>query len=244
MVVKKNSSKRNTRSTLAIAKKGGVSTVPLSKLFHCADLMDKRSIFKVLHVKEGRKNATKVFSAVVADDTAVIRLVTFGLISCQKAKSVLQEDSIVAARWNKATYDPQQPHYRTYELEKWQIKLDDSTILQALKLNSFKKTIPPFEKAKKTKKETVLLESFEEISDLKNNDRISFKAQLVGGVGMKRPQRNGTFFKILVSNSKSESMPVVYVFNHDEIYEILQKTFQASCNSSNFVFRIITESKE
>ena len=117
MVMKKNNStgisKRSTRSTLAVTQKSGVSAVPLNKLFHCADLVEKRSIFKVLHVKEGRKNATKVFSAVVADDTAVIRLVTFGLINCQKAGSVLQEKSILAARCNKATYDPQEPYYQT-----------------------------------------------------------------------------------------------------------------------------------
>ena len=79
---------RSVKCTLPLAKRGGVNTVSLEKLFQAPDLLKKRSIFKVLHVKEGRKNATKVFSAVVADDSAVIRLVTFGLINCQKAKSV------------------------------------------------------------------------------------------------------------------------------------------------------------
>ena len=86
MAIKKNSStgisKRSTRSTLAIAKKSGVSTVLLSKLFHCVDLRSKKSIFKVLHVKERLKNPTKIFSSVFASDTAVIRLVKFGLLSC------------------------------------------------------------------------------------------------------------------------------------------------------------------
>ena len=69
MGVKKNSagvSKRATngrsvKCTLPLAKRGGVNTVPLAKLFQAPDLLKKRSIFKVLHVKEGRKNATKAF---------------------------------------------------------------------------------------------------------------------------------------------------------------------------------------
>ena len=153
-VSKRATSVRSVKCTLPIAKRSGVNTVSLEKLFHAPDLLKKRSIFKVLHVKEGRKNATKVFSAVVADDTAVIRLVTFGLINCQKAKSILQEETVAAAVWNNATYDPQEPHYRIYELENWQIKLDDSTSLQRLKASSLKKHIPQFEKAKEAEKGT------------------------------------------------------------------------------------------
>ena len=103
-------SKKRTGSRIASRS---TNTVPLRDLFQCRNLINKRSTFKVLHVREGRKNTTKVFSAVVADDTAVIRLVTFGLINCQKAKSVIHENGVVGAKWNKATYDPQEPHYRT-----------------------------------------------------------------------------------------------------------------------------------
>ena len=69
MGVKKNSagvSKRATnvqrvKCTLPLAKRGGVNTVPLAKLFQAPDFLKKRSIFKVFQVNEGRKNATKVF---------------------------------------------------------------------------------------------------------------------------------------------------------------------------------------
>ena len=44
---------------------------------------------------------------------------------------------------------------------------------------------------------------------------------------MKRPQRNGTFFKVLLSNSRSQSMPVICIFDHDEIYESLQKNLSS-----------------
>ena len=128
-VSKRAATGRRVKCTLPLAKRGGVNTVSLAKLFQAPGLLKKRSIFKVLHVKKGRKNTTNVFSAVVADDSAVIRLVTFGLINCQKAKSVLQEGTFAAAVWKNATYDPQEPHYRAYELENWQIKLHDSTSL-------------------------------------------------------------------------------------------------------------------
>ena len=107
---------------------------------------------------EGRKNAPKVFSAIVADDTEVIRLVIFGLVNCQKAKSIIQENSVVAAKWNKATYDLQELHCRPYELEKWQFRLDESTVLQTPKSSSFKTAIPNFEKAKEERNEIISLE--------------------------------------------------------------------------------------
>ena len=187
-----------------------------------------------MHVKEGRKNTTKVFSAVVADDTAVIRLVTFGLLNCQRAKNVMQVDSIVAATWNNATYDPQEPQYRLYQSENWQIRFEESTILQKLKSTSFKKVIPEFQKCKKERREAVFLESFDHLSDLKNNDRITFIAHIVGGVGMKHPQKNGDFFKVLLSNKKSQSMPVVYIFNHDDIRAILLQHVASLLKFENF----------
>ena len=140
----------------------------------------------------------------------------------------------MAAKWNKATYDPQEPHFRTYELEEWQIKLDDTTILETLKSNNFKKEISEFEKARKTKRQATFIECFEDISGLSNNDRIHFNAYLVGGIGMKRPQRNGDFFKILLTNNKSESMPVVYIFNHNNIHELLSQNISATFKFENF----------
>ena len=114
------------------------------------------------------------------------------------------------------------------------IRLDDTTVLENQRSNSFKKEISQFEKARKEKKEAISVERFEEISELSNNDRVHFIGYLVGGIGMKRPQRNGDYFKILLTNNKSESMPVVYIFNHDDIHKVLSQNISALFKFENF----------
>lgn len=211
---------QNSASAAKISKKTTTTktaTIPLADLFKCKTLINKRSIFKILHVKQGRKKHTKVFSAVVADDTAVARLVTFGFLNCQKARSVFLPESYASAKWSKASFDPQEPQYRTYELEKWQIVLDDTTALQHIDSSKLEKPAPTYEKAQKAEMTATLIKDLGNACDFANNSRITFIAELVGGVGMQHPQQNGEYFKILVSNEVSQEMLTIYLFNQEEI---------------------------
>lgn len=77
------------------------------------------------------------------------------------------------------------------------------------------------EKAQKEKKAPLFIEDLDDCAEMKRNARISLVGEVEGGVGMKRPQKYGAFFRILVSNVVSDTMPGVVIFNHDKMREKL-----------------------
>lgn len=146
--IKKTIAKQNA-STLASQQQEIIS---LADVFKCKTLYGKSTIFKTLHIKESRKKSAKVYSAAIAHHTTVARIVTFGLINCQKAKSVITPNEIVIAKWNGATFDPQESQYIARQPENWQIMLHESALLARMKSHNFPSPLPQYQKAIKSKR--------------------------------------------------------------------------------------------